>query len=58
MQVMTICKNWELNFKCTECGAGVYNATIMPTVCEICGNDEFNVVHPINSRKELKKHES
>jgi len=47
----TICKNWELNFECENCGVGIYNATEKPKKCETCGKTKFKIINPIASRE-------
>ena len=50
----TICKNFELNFKCCNCGMSIFNATERPITCETCGG-ELREVNPINSREKVLK---
>jgi len=34
----TICKNWEVNYKCVSCGQSIMNATKVEVICDTCGN--------------------
>lgn len=47
----TICKEWEVNYRCNWCGAIIMNATKKQVNCEHCGH-RIEEIHPPNSRKE------
>jgi len=49
---MKVTNKTELNFKCSRCGAGVYNATKLIKKCPVCGHDEILVVKPIGKGEE------
>jgi DNA-directed RNA polymerase subunit RPC12/RpoP len=47
----TVCKNWELNYKCVDgCGMNYYNMTHELYRCEECGG-KLKEVNPLKSRE-------